>query len=228
MDDLSQGRAWCLLAERKNRMGRVAGRMERHRKHKNSGNEAKKSLKTKEVMFSSCAKRAKNEGIFGYQCANCTQKGALSEPRVCRPPASAGEIRLDAKLSRCAIPKAARKPYGPRLHVIPAEAGIHRANMDPRFRGGDDLDAVFSDHSFVFIDIPGSFVQKQLPACLRPRGRRVRGLWIQGGSSAAALHGYNPRSPISKALRTAWALWRHSWYSRAGTESATIPAPACR
>ena len=39
MDDLSQGRARCLLAERKYRMGRVAGRMERHRKHKNSGNE---------------------------------------------------------------------------------------------------------------------------------------------------------------------------------------------
>ena len=37
---------------------------------------------------------------------------------------------------------------------------------------------------------------------------------------------YNPLSQIWKALSTAWALARHSLCSRAGMESATIPAPA--
>ena len=63
-----------MLAERKNRAGRVAGRMERRRKHKNSGNEAKKSLKTKEVVFLSCAKRTQNEGTFESKCGDFPMK----------------------------------------------------------------------------------------------------------------------------------------------------------
>ena len=39
---------------------------------------------------------------------------------------------------------------------------------------------------------------------------------------------YNPCSASSKARSTARALFMLSSYSRAGTESATMPAPACR
>jgi hypothetical protein len=51
MDDLSEGRVWCLLAERKNGMGAAGGIMEPRRKHKNSGNEVKKYLKRKDMTF---------------------------------------------------------------------------------------------------------------------------------------------------------------------------------
>ena len=39
---------------------------------------------------------------------------------------------------------------------------------------------------------------------------------------------YSPRSAISIARIRALALLTVSWYSRSGTESATMPAPACR
>src|ERR1700688_2105782 len=39
---------------------------------------------------------------------------------------------------------------------------------------------------------------------------------------------YPPFRAISTALSTAWALFMASWNSLAGSESATMPAPACK
>jgi hypothetical protein len=71
----------------------------------------------------------------------------------------------------------------------------------------------------------GSEVKPGEPGKRPDRGGRVDALAIRA-SAGLVSHGHKPLSAISNALSIAFALFMDSSYSRAGTESATMPAPA--
>jgi hypothetical protein len=78
MDDLSQGRTWCSLVERKNGTGVAARRLEPRRKHKNSGNELKKLLKKRKLYFRLAQNELKTKVFLSAQARIRSKKRVLS------------------------------------------------------------------------------------------------------------------------------------------------------